>query len=314
MLNTQPVYKKLIISLLIISSIFGCGGGGVSSEKQPETTIGHFRGIASLAMLHQNFPNQDLFNILMNSPNPTYSLLYGTFGKDPINFLNLQSKFLDSGKNPRVLIYGLCGPCRKPRRDGRLEIFYPNLDIKSLNSQLLTNEKIREDYKKLVETIRDNFVNAFPETEFIFVPELEDNQTDASFSVLYNTSLEVFNGYSNVQFMRNSNSSFGFATLRKEIHTTDKNSVDSLQPGDGISFDGSYFTFPEERDIAGRPNFNDIKELITKAEAKGVNVYLWRPEMQGLTEGQPSPMPDTRTYVFRFIDRWVELLTFDTKN
>jgi hypothetical protein len=308
--------SKLVkfIGYLFIVFILGCGssGGGGGESNSDSKKLNHYRGIASLALLNPKFPTEDLFNILSNSPKPTYSFLYGTFGVNPINFLNLQAKFLDSGKNPKVLIYGLCGPCRKPRRDGKLETFYPQLDIKQLNNQLVQSEAVRNSYKKLVTHIRDTFILPFPETEFTYIPELEDNQTEESFDVLYKISLEVLGDLSNVSLMRNSNSSLGFATLRKEIHTTDKNSIDSLQPGDGVSFDGSYFTFPEEKEIPGRPNFNDIKDLIVKAEAKGVNVYLWRPEMQGLTENQPSPPPDTRTYVFTYIDRWVELLNFDS--
>lgn len=265
-------------------------------------------GMAILALLHKNFPVKQAFTILKRSKRPAFSFAYGIFGKNPKNYYDLVSRFLEIGKTPHVEIYILSGPTRIPRRDGKMEFFHPELTIPELRRAIVNNAEIRRDYVTLVKKIAEEFIDPYPELTFTIVPELEDLESTESFKALLELTRSALGSRSNVELVRNNDHRFG--NLPKEIHTTDKNRVRGLKRGDIISFDGSGFTFPEERHQPRVPTFTDIKKLIRMAKRKGVDVYIWRPENQGLSSSSTnvSPPPDQRRYVFKYKRRLIQLL------
>jgi hypothetical protein len=271
------------------------------------------RGLGIFALLHEDFPVEDAYEVLKESDRPAFSFLYGkyAFGDDPTNYYKLMSMFLEDGIRPHVAIYTLCGACRPPRIRGmNLASFQRRMSIPRLQRAFLTNRRVRRAYRNWVDNIKETFVDPYPEATYTIIMELEDN--DGSRWDVVGRKVKVlrqsFRGYRNVTLARNAVGAlpYGYGRLRREIHSTQLSSLRLLNRGDIISFDGAYFNFPGE-DVRrnpgfrrnhhqGRvPNFPEILQLVRQARRQRIDVYVWRFEFQGL-DTDVRLHPRRRTY------------------
>lgn len=270
------------------------------------------RGLAILALLNKNFPVEDAFDVLRESKRSTFSFLYGkrAFGDNPRNYYKLMSMFLSEGRRVHVEIYTLCGACRPPRINLNLASFCRKKSVSEFRRAFDNNRKVRIRYRKYVKRIKREFIDPYPEMTFTVTISLEDN--DAGLYKLVGKKVRVlqrvFRGSKNVKLARNpvGDLPYGYGRLKRELHTVSISHLDLLGRGDIISFDGDYFNFPGE-DITKQdgykrshnynhvPNYKDIKKLIRKARNKKIDVYVWRPEFQGL-DTKKRLHPNVRNY------------------
>jgi len=254
------------------------------------------RGLAILALLHKNFPVEDAYEILRESDRPTFALLYGknAFGADPINYYKLMSMFLEEGRSVHIEIYTLCGACRPPRiRTMNLASFCKNMNVRELEDSFVNNRKTRLKYRKWLKGIKSEFVDPYPEMTFTLTISLEDNDGGKWEVVKQKARIlkSVFKDSSNVVFARNNvgDIPYGYSNFKREIHTIDIRHLKLVSKGDIVSFDGDYFNFPGQ-DLTREDwykgshvsSFKETKKIIRKARKKGLDVYVWRHEFQGL--------------------------------
>ena len=304
---------KLIIGFILSILLVSCGGksGGGEDDPSPKPidlnkpTV----GLDIFALNHRKFPVQDAIDLLKTADQPAFGILYGMFGNDPTNYYQVVGALQDAGKNPIVKIHALCGPCRKPRRDGRFETFFPELTIRELNDALKYDRRgVREAYRNLLIDIKNNFVLPFPTAEFDIVPELESNLDNDALAVSIAIISEVFSGLDNVSLLLNPLRPTRYLDYRFELHSTDINQLPLLIFGDTLSFDGAPFRLDDSS--GSGPSFEGTKVLIREALNKGVTVYLWREEWQGLGRYNviSGVMPDDREYTFLNKNRVAELI------
>jgi len=274
-------------------------------------------GIAAFGILHPKFPINQLIKILKNVKRDTIGLSfpYGTFGSSPKNYNRVVSELKKSNKKVHTVLYGICGPCRIPRRDGRLEIFYPKTNIKTLNREIVASDKVKADYVRLITKIKTDFIDPYPDQTFDFVPELEDNLTPQSFGVLYNLSNEVFANNPNVRIIHNPLNHLRRSDLPIEIHSAAEVSPLSLRQGDVINFDGDPFLFKGEKAREREVSFDSIRRLIRSSNSRRVDIYIWRGEWQGLpnTRRKVILTRDNRNYRIIFDSQITELLTIRSR-
>jgi len=240
-------------------------------------------GMGAFGVLHPKFPISQMIKILkrVKHKNVAISFPYGTFGSSPINYNRIAQEMKTQGKQLHTVIYGICGPCRKPRRSGQLEIFYPKLTIKQLNSALVRSEAVREDYRNLISKIKTDFIDPYPDQTFDFFPELEDSLTDTTAGILYNIASEVFAENPNVRIVQNPLVGVRRFNLAIEYHNTSPITPLSLRQLDSINFDGDPFNFKKEKKSEA-VSFDSIKKLVALSHNRRVDIYLWRGEWQGI--------------------------------
>lgn len=236
-------------------------------------------GLALLALLHPNFPVSDSIELLKKAPDPSFSFQYGTFGKSPKNF----NRVVKAVPKSEVAIYVLCGPCRIPRRNGSMEIFHRELTINALNKKLVSSPGLRNDYRKVVLSIKKNFVDTHPYTHFVIYPELESNFDSVATGTALNILLSIFRDTSNVSIRVNPRTYQRInRNIPVEVHSLSL--IQKLRSGDSVSMDG--LTNLSEA---------EIKSAIRSAKSRGATFYLWFPEWQGVTS-DPNLSPNKRHY------------------
>jgi hypothetical protein len=305
----MKILKCILLSLVFFLSSCGGGGSGSSSEEPiptpPDVREDEKVGLAILGLLNPRFPVATATELLSVQSRPRFTFLNATFGKNPANFIALVDSLQSQGKSPHVGIYAICGPCRVPRRDGSLVQFRDDLDIPSLNRALANDPRTQEDYRNFLIDLRQNFLALFPELEYDIFPELEDNFDVPARTVAVRIAQEVFAGSARII-----TNPLGFERtpgLPVEIHSDFPGNLPLLKNGDAWSFDGQNMLFPGESGPG--LSFEATKQLIRDANAKGVVIYLWRHEWQGLTKGSNfSPPVNERNYVFTNKERIKELL------
>lgn len=243
-------------------------------------------GLAVLALLHKRYPTNEVKKTINSFPNVSIAILYGTFGKDPKNFKTLA----DTGNLHHTTIYTLCNPCRIPRRNGKLETFYPQLSINQLNRALVSNGLVREAYKRMLLKIRQDFVEPYPNITFDLVPELESSFDVKANTAAINMLTEIFGDLENVTYRNNP---LKYSRLIRgipiEVHTLDLNIVGSLRKNDSISLDGVSASTAA------------IKSAIKFCKKKNIHFLLWFPEWQGLNgNSHSSALPNERIYKFSY--------------
>jgi len=239
-------------------------------------------GFAYLPLLHPNFPVSDAIEVLKNSRDKLFSVAYGPFGRSAKNF----HKVMKEVPNSSVMIYGLCGPCRVPRRDGKMEQFRRDLSIPDLNRQLVTNKNVQLALKAYYTKIKINFIDPYPNTQFEFVPELESNLSVKAESVAINIYYEVFAGSDNVSLRLNPLKQRRLGKIPTEVHNITPTYLNFIKPGDSVSLDGIY------------PSKDLIKKTILALKPRHIDFYIWKPEWQGIDPKRTTnPPPDRRTYV-----------------
>lgn len=308
--------KKIILTLLVcLLPLSSCGGGGRSSQddvknpnppaiEHPEPTV----GLAIFGLLNQNFPVNDAIELLSVSERPAFSFPNKTFGENPQNYITLVDALESQGKSPYVGIYAICGPCRVPRRDGRLVEFRQDLDIPQLNWALANDPITQQDYKNFLTDMRNNLVSLYPDLEYDIYPELESNMNFDAQEVAITIAREVFADMSNVRIIVNPLDNIRHPGVPLEIHTDWIDNISLVGAGDIISLDGQYFRFPGERGVG--LTFEETKEFIRMSKERNVLFYLWRFEWQGLYPDNPkgTPEPDKRIYKFLYKNEIKELL------
>lgn len=303
---------KWIVSLILMLSLISCGGGGSSSNpdtpNQPPVEVTEPRvGLAIFGLLNARFPLNDAIDMLSVQSRPTFSFTNKTFGENTQNYITLVDTLKAQGKSPYVGIYAICGPCRIPRRDGRLVEFRKDLDINALNRALANDPRTQEDYRNFLIDLKQNLVSLYNDLEYDIYPELESNFDRAAQTVAVRIAKEVFADSPNVRIVVNPLSNQRHANEPLEIHTDWPGNLSLVGKGDIINLDGSSFRFPGEN--GSGLSFDATKQFVTDAVNKGVIFYLWRFEWQGLTPGaHVSPDPDQRNYIFPNKDLIKELL------
>lgn len=331
--------KLTLIFTLIMCLGCGSGGGGGGENggndseepseqpKDPGVVLLNptfdptlpVRGVGFFPLLHpkvsQPAPNgivplDGIIEVLRESSNPGFSFPMQTFGSQIENYTKVVDSLLAVGKKPTISIYAICGPCRKGRGTGEWEYFYPNLNIEQMQDAIRHNEQVRNSFVNLLNKIQDLII-MYPDLKFVIYPELEDNQTDASFKAMLDLTVMVFGSFPNVEIRRNPLGRYGTNSfgLHIEKHGTSIGTLRQLRSGDSLNFDGSDFNFPDEN-YSGDPSFDDTKNLVIEARATGKELYVWRPEWQGRQKnlGGGSVHPDLRTYVVDHIAELKELM------
>jgi hypothetical protein len=287
------------------------------SEEPPPEIVEPYLGLSIFSLLNPRFDVQTASEILQESSAPAFSILYGVFGKDLTNYHILIDSLIAARKPPRVALYALCGPCRKPRRDGSMVILRPEMDVQTFQKAILYNPTVRQEFvDHLTNNIRPIF-DLYPELNYVLFLELEDNHSEDSFQAMFELARPVFKDYENVRIVRNALKGIAVRTyagewLNLEFHTTKPNFEPHYQWQDSVSFDGSYFNFVGETRRCKKyiPPFEDIKTLIRNGLSQGVDMYVWRPEWQGLPECPEygAPPVEARSFRFKYIDQIKELM------
>jgi hypothetical protein len=326
--------------IVVILSLFGfsCGGGGwekvaeeVSGNSSPEvhdnsapagessvlkTSSAPYLGAGMFAVNHPSFDRETAIDILRASSSPVISFIPNIFGSDSTNYRYILDTLIDEGIGPHVQMYVLCGPCRRPRRDGSLVQFRPDLDIEGLQNAIRWNDEIRSQYIDYVTAHILPLVEAYPQLNFTVVPELEDNQVDDSFSALLDLTMLVLGNKSNVRFKRNplhftGNRTFNGQVVAIELHTVHMNDINMLMAGDTVSIDGYSYAFRGEQVACQMDTtIEHIELLVSETRARGISFQLWRHDWQGLPMcGGYVPHPINRTYTFTYVDQIKQLLS-----
>jgi hypothetical protein len=322
-----------ILILVMFSLVSACGGGGSSgSSDSPGDTSPPVEsvyqsqsphlGVGIFALQHPSYDVDTALNLLRASKDPVIAFIPGVFGSDLTNYHTIINTLLSEGVAPHVHIYALCGPCRQPRRDGSLVQFRPDLNMYQLEDAIRWDPEVRSQYIDYLVNVLQPIIDSYPQLNYTVVPELEDNQNDDSFAAMLDLTGMVFDGYANIRYVRNSNNSnfvrtFGSRTVAIEIHHSSIYALGRLQSGDVLSFDGAHFRFRDESKdrcggrIENDPSFDETRQLVTEAMARGVSLHLWRHEWQGLPTcpGHPVSDPSVRNYVFTHVDELIELLS-----
>lgn len=292
----------LTLTLFLSISFLSCGGGGGagSQSQDPSPTVKHSTCLAIFPIKNSKFPASVALDLLSTTAAPCFEFMYDTFGTSDANI----NTIITSLSNLEINISVITGATRKPRRDGRTETFYPELDIDQFNQAILNDPRVQAAYKARVTAIKSQYIAPHPEISFVVIPELEDNLSDQAFGNTVNMIHEVLGELSNYRIVRNSINNRGFFGLNKEVHVI---SLGGLVAGDIVSLDGEYFNFSDESK-PGVISYNDLKVFLKQADSMGVTVYLWRPEWQGLPDGA-NKLPNERNYIISHVDDIKDLLT-----
>lgn len=270
---------KLVLSLLLALSLImqPISFALAQADKLPKSRV----GFAYLPLLHPKFPVSDAADVLKNSRDKLFSVAYGPFGRSPKNF----NKLMKAVPDAKVMIYGLCGPCRIPRRDGKLEQFRRDLTIPALNRLLVTNKNLQLALKSYYTGIKVKFIDPYPNTQFEFVPELESNLSVKAESVAINIFYEVFAENDNVKLRLNPLNPRRTGKIPTEVHNIAPKYMAFVKAGDSISLDGIY------------PSKEAIRKAILDVKNRHIDFYIWKPEWQGIDpKSSTNPPPDRRTY------------------
>lgn len=300
----KKIIKYLIVSLLLIN--LSCGRGGrqaMNFNNLKEPTV----GLAIFALNNPRFPVDEAIDILKATKpghRATFSVLNRTFGENMDNY-NRVLRELDYLK-PHVQIHATCGPCRSPRADGSILRFARQYNIPQLNQVIEREDRaVLDEYVKVLEDIKNNYINPHPTLSFTVTPELESNYTRTAASIMINITLEMFAEYNNVEINFNHlDNAMRFQGIPYEIHHSLPHSTVALDPGDIYNIDGSIFLYSDENSPQGfwKSNnvatWNEIQETIKISLQRGAIFYIWRAEWQGLHEPPPRKTPDNRTYTF----------------
>jgi len=208
-------------------------------------------GLAALPLLDPRYPVQDVYEVLRESNRPAVNILYGTFGKSPVNLNRLLERMVSHHSEwlapLRIGVYVTCGPCRRPRRDGSLEHFAPGLTISEFNRAIerknrAINRVIQDQYRKRVRKIlalSDQWA-AYP-IEWRIFPELEDNLSVKARIVLIKILREELRVHP-LNFVWsiaiNPLEHARIAGIPLEVHSASASLASKLLPGDAVSFDG----------------------------------------------------------------------------
>lgn len=320
----KAILTKLVFPIVIALTMMSCGGGGSGSDpgdsnpSPPElvTSVAPYLGAGMFAVDAPAFDVETALDILKSSSSPVLSFIPGVFGSDKANYPYMMDDLVLNGIGVHVQLYVLCGPCRRPRRDGSLVQFRPDLDIRGLESAIQWDPEVRSQYLDYVFNIIKPLITAYPQLRFTIVPELEDNQSDSSFAALLDLTATSLDGISNVDYQRNPmggsrTRNYNGRTVTLELHHTSVYALHQLQSGDTLSLDGQSFSFRGEN--VGCPvdaTYDEIVALIQESMDRGVNFHLWRFEWQGLYIcGGPALPPEQRTYQFTHVDQIKELLS-----
>lgn len=253
--------------------------------------LGADRGMAVLALLNPKFPVENAGEILSASPSPAVSFLISTFGHEWSNLYRLTDIVDASGKKLAIRIYLTCGPCRPPRLSGGYPHFARGLSIKRFNSQIVHSASLRFRYRKLALSTREALEPILPRRLVIY-PELEDNLTPAAFKAMVRQIRVAFKG-TGAKIGRNSLHPTSGGIV--ERHTIQMSSLASMDSNDAISMDGVEWALPNEPFRRSVASFAYIRKFIREAKAKGIDVFLWRREWQGLLGGKRKH-PSKRKY------------------
>lgn len=208
--------------------------------------------------------------------------MHGAFGSSLDNPRALiESLLLDNArfiKRPRVYIYLDCGPCRPPRRSGKLETWLRWLSIPALN-RLLDREPPIEAWSERIGQIAP-LIDEFPQVKFILFPSLESNFSLAHDKLLNRATRTALIDKRNVITAVNRMAYTRVATPL-EIHDHSPNAWLKLKRGDIVSGDG----------IGGLPTCSMLRAL----RARGVHYMFWRAAWQGATKDRNTGANE-RTY------------------
>lgn len=286
--------KSLVLTLLAVALLMVPPPQVTVAQETPKKEP--IIGLAYLPLLHPKFPVRKAIKLLKNSKDKKFSFVYGPFGRDTKNY----DKMMTEVPSAKVMIYGLCGPCRIPRRSGKTEWFHRELTIPGLNRKLPKSKSLQSDLKKYFKGIRRKYVDRYPGTQFEFVPELESNMDVKAESVAINIAYEVFGDLDNVTLRLNPINRRRTGKIPTEVHVISLSVLKTLKRGDSVSLDGI------------NPSYKEIEEAIKYCKEHGIDFYLWRPEWQGsLTPGaRPGKdiHPDDRVYVIKDFATLVRLL------
>jgi hypothetical protein len=178
-----------------------------------------------------------------------------------------------------------------------------------LNNGIVYDPQVRADYEARVQNLVERFVVPYPQFEFIIIPELEDSQTSDAAQAFYDLTVShIPEGY-NAFVAKNPVNNWDRYNGILEIHTEQLSETGHLVSNDQVSFDGQEFGFPGE---STRPSFDEVKVMTCDLESRGIDIYYWRFEWQGLEPNGTSLPPDERTYTFgNYMNDIIDLLSFE---
>lgn len=273
-----------LITLLAPNAARGDGGAGV--------------GMAALALQNPRFPVGDVVEVLGVSRRPMVAVLWDTFGKRRGNI----KRVVDGVGSPiTVGVYLICDPCRMPRRDGKLETFYPQLSRSRLEQQLFRRAKVSRDYEKLARKAI-MLLRAYKPNRAIIYPALESTLSPGANRLLAGLIepliINPTTGTADIEIVQNP------LSIREkipgypvELHGYSSTVIRAVGEGGFVSGDGAIFLYPGEPAIPGSwtqvVSYSRMVSLVRESLTKNRTMLLWRPEWQGLPKGGPA---SKRTY------------------
>lgn len=252
-------------------------------------------GLSVLFLDSPQFPWSRAATILEGADRPILATLLDWKGKHVHNLQKVAGHFKKLDRTPPELnLYVLCGPCRKPRRDGSLEAFHPELSIGELNRQWFKRPRLQSDFSRLaynhlkhIEGLGWPTINLIPELEDSLRPGVYNSMVSLLGAVMGNWPLQTHRVVRN----RLGNPPYNGA---KEVHGLASNSLHLVTYGDFTSGDGDVFRWNGERIGSKEYSWGYLKAFVRQAQNQGVGVLLWHPEWQ-----DPGRKPINRR-VFKF--------------
>lgn len=276
-----------------------------SPEEQRFITGNRPRGYAMLYMMHpraRNVSELQVKTLIDAGIENVYLgvLTDGTFGRDFDYLKGVLSRLSQAGRIVTFAAYISNGASMREHKDTPITAAFNKTDPNKFRELIQNDQTTQDKFRQLAKDVFPVFLhnkNLNPRNKNIAIPMLEDNLDQESYAAIKNIVTDVY-GKDLVQVIRNpclgcypGNDA---TTSGEAIEEHGESGFTRVGPGDGFTFDGAQFLYPNEAGTG--TSYQSALFLIAEAERRSaLYVGLWRADWQGLSNG-PLVHPDNRPY------------------
>ncbi len=284
------------------------GKGNVGSPSDESLNLnpvsGQARGYSMFYLMHprarQTVEKQITALIRSNVQEVFLGVLTdGTFGKD-FGYLNsILSRIASAGRRIYLTLYLTNGPTMRVYDITPIKVGFNNIEPGAFRNLIRFNPETQSKFKtmaqEVLQVLNHNRQLGALNKNYVSVM-LEDNLDGNSYQAMRELAKTIIGD--RAQFIRspcpgcyqgNTAESLG---NQVELHA--QQNISNLTNGDGFSFDGFQFLYPQEDGVG--ITYESATGLATQAKDQGLSYFgLWRANWQGLQNG-PLVHPDNRPY------------------
>ncbi len=280
-----------------------------SDEEEDDEILprvgGQARGFTILALMHpdaRESVEKQIEIMIRSQVRNLYIgfLVDGTFSTDFEYASTVVQRLSSDGRSLMLQLYFLNGPTMRRFETTPIEAPFTSMDPLLFRAILMADPAaLRTEIRRIIEAAKPLFVQnryAGPENQNLACVMLEDNLDVASYRVLRSMISSSLGDLAT--FVRNpcpgcykGNDEDPDGDIL-ETHAPER--LAQLRAGDGLTFDGSGYSYPGESD-GGTLSIDEVKRYLEQAASRKIRyVGLWRADRQGL--GDQSMHPDERVY------------------